>query len=728
MFLCTPCSLLACGLVTALAAPCLAQDLPPAAVAARDLDTVLVDQPGDGNTWVLAPGYKARFGTDGVEYIPYFGARAPRNFPISFALRSISLGARQLPFAAAASPRIDGERIVYERGAVREIWHLRRDEVEQTFELQAGAGRGELVVRLEVRSELRCTDVDDGLRFDAGALGEVRYGDLTAADATGQRIENPSLWTGDGIELRVPAAFVAAARGAITLDPIVRAITIDTGTDDNRLPDVAHEPVSGNWLVVYERIFSAFDSDIIARRYNRAGDHLDAVSVASGSRESHRPSVAAAWNATVRQFLVVWDEDTGLADRVVLGRHRSSASTGQGITFTVRDTSSGDDLAADVGGSIDDPDLSGRFLVAVMIPSGLVLALVDGSGVTATTTYAIAGEVISDVRVTEARSVGTGWLCVYRTSAGQLFASRYSVDNGLDLFHSRIAIDVFEAADVAGTDQDYLIVYRKDTDNDGKGSILGTRCQFVNNRLTLAPSVNLTDLEPGANVLEDHRAPVVSHDGCRFTYAYLENGALTNYDAFAATLRLDGLQFSDGHRPVHVSTVPDIEQSLAIASEGETGGEKGRYFVAWDSVDAGGDHDLLGALFDGTAPSGGVTVVPTLCGSTGVNIAAQNAPVLGQRFRITADPIQPANQVFLVGEVTTPFQLCSDGCKLGVSPILLTVPGVNLALNIPCDHRLLGGRLAVQGLHVGPLALGGCGPRSFVVPLTTTDTLVFTVH
>src|SRR5262245_14004774 len=56
------------------------------------LRSVLVDRPGDGNTWVLAPGYKARFGIDGVDFIPYFGAKAKRTFPLAFRLRSLRRG------------------------------------------------------------------------------------------------------------------------------------------------------------------------------------------------------------------------------------------------------------------------------------------------------------------------------------------------------------------------------------------------------------------------------------------------------------------------------------------------------------------------------------------------------------------------------------------------------------------------------------------------------------
>ncbi|MBZ0252451.1 MAG: hypothetical protein K8I02_03845, partial [Candidatus Methylomirabilis sp.] len=61
------------ALVLLLAAPAVAQEpVPPAGIATivgSGLSGVCIDEPGDGNVWVLAPGYKARFGVDGVDFI-----------------------------------------------------------------------------------------------------------------------------------------------------------------------------------------------------------------------------------------------------------------------------------------------------------------------------------------------------------------------------------------------------------------------------------------------------------------------------------------------------------------------------------------------------------------------------------------------------------------------------------------------------------------------------------
>src|SRR5262249_25869129 len=93
--------------VTALAALLLSPGSSPAQVPSvgnARLTAVHLDRPGDGNTWVLAPGYKARFGCEGMEFVPYFGARAGASFPIALRLSSVRRGERALVLDSAAAP------------------------------------------------------------------------------------------------------------------------------------------------------------------------------------------------------------------------------------------------------------------------------------------------------------------------------------------------------------------------------------------------------------------------------------------------------------------------------------------------------------------------------------------------------------------------------------------------------------------------------------------------
>src|SRR5262249_53815027 len=43
---------------------------------------VLFDAPGDGSVWAITRTYKAAFDSDGLEFVPFLGSQAPRNFPV----------------------------------------------------------------------------------------------------------------------------------------------------------------------------------------------------------------------------------------------------------------------------------------------------------------------------------------------------------------------------------------------------------------------------------------------------------------------------------------------------------------------------------------------------------------------------------------------------------------------------------------------------------------------
>ena len=704
---------------------------PPAGIgkiADSGVSRVLVDEPGDGNLWVLAPGYKARFGRDGVDFIPFYGASAPRNFPVSFRLRGVERGGRALALASDVAPRADGLRVVYERGGVREVWELREREAEQTFVVAAGTGRGDLTVRVDVTSEVGCEDVADGLSFAHAGLGTVHYGDLVAFGAEDTAYRGASRWTGTGIELRVPASFADDASGPITIDPIVRAIPISTGSDTDFDPDVAYEPNGDRWLVVFERAFSTRDHDIIARRYSGEGTFIDEVAVATGSRESYHPAVAA--NAGARQFLIAWDEDTGIADRVIKGRTRTANSAVQGTTFVIMDSSgvTVEDRNPTVGGTTST-DVNGDFyMVASEFWAGntsgrIRLAVVSSAGVVTRTSAAGAVTAqATDPVITKARPTGGRWLLAYRTSGDLLVeALDPNFSGGGQIVDNQSF--VIGAPAVAGDGFQFFVAY----DNfiaAGDRDIRIAHLRIVRGVLSVLSNIDATVAEGSAVITNDQTTPAITFDGCRVTYTYLESvGVAGNYDTFATVMQFEPVvAFSDSHRRVHPAT-SNTESSTVIASEGEMGGDRGRMFIAWDFVNS----NVEGCLFDGTANLGGVTTLATACGNIFAPvITVQNPPALGATLRVRATPIQPQSQIYLVGIPSSPITLCAAGCKLGMTTILLTRPGTDLNLPIACDMNLIGALIAIQNVLVGGPA--GCTTANFPVAFTISDTVIVQVQ
>ena len=703
-------------------------------IAGSALTRVHVDQPGDGNVWVLAKGYKARFGRAGSEFIPYFGARAPRHFGVGLRLVSVRRGERSVPLDLNTAPEVHDLQVTYRRGLVQEVWDLRDQEVEHSYFLECPDGTGDLSVRLALSSELVATPTTTGIEFVHQELGRVEYGAVVTRDAGGRRVETlPRLVRdADGsmaIELYVPEAFLATATGQLTIDPIVKAVAVDTGTDQNGDPDVAFEPTTRNWLVAYVRSFSVNDADIISRRFTADGTFLEETVVATGSRESRSPSVGA--NGPARQFLIAWDEDTAIADRVIYGRTRDAASTVQSPAKVLLDTSGvgNDDFGPDVGGSIAT-DASGS-LYAVVCTSTINSAQVI-SWLRVTTGLSVTSGILSGVsqfgsfgRISKVRPTNGVWCATFLVASGSGQRVMATVLQPTGTLLPNAVVDnnaVCGEGDIAGDGKDFFVVHSRSV-GAGNSDIIGTRLR-LGISLAVISQANLTQIEPGAVPSRDQVRPRVAFDGTRYTYAYQEAvGAAGSFDLFGAVLSLTSpLFFSDGHRALHAASTA-VESDLAIAATGEMGGEAARSFLVYMRISSG-NVDVAGLLFDGTSPNGGITSKATGCG--GHALTAASIPAIGGTLDLRATRVNAASQVFLIGLPTAGVKLCAASCALGVNPILVTVPGHTIDLPIPPDVGLIGGTLAVQNALLN--GVGGCAPPTFPVTLTVSNTLVVTLQ
>jgi len=134
------------------ASPVRADDAPIGTRPSRDRLYFDVDEAG--TVWVRGRTYKASFSKESATYIPFLGSKAPRNFPVSLRVDSLTIGGEAFAFDAAAPAVRDGAIVEYARGAFRERYVLTPDSVEQTFVFDDLPRRGEVVVSLAVTSEL----------------------------------------------------------------------------------------------------------------------------------------------------------------------------------------------------------------------------------------------------------------------------------------------------------------------------------------------------------------------------------------------------------------------------------------------------------------------------------------------------------------------------------------------------------------------------------------------
>src|SRR5690349_10431277 len=57
-----------------------------------DHERLYYDTAADGTVWVRGKTFKASFGPDGATYVPFLGSQAPRNFPVSLRVNSVTIG------------------------------------------------------------------------------------------------------------------------------------------------------------------------------------------------------------------------------------------------------------------------------------------------------------------------------------------------------------------------------------------------------------------------------------------------------------------------------------------------------------------------------------------------------------------------------------------------------------------------------------------------------------
>jgi len=137
-----------------------------ARVSPLAFDRVIFDEPGDGRTWAVGETYKAGFGTDGICFIPYLGACAPRDYPVTIRASSLASGSGTDVPVASSEPERDGDVITFRRGAFLERYHLGLRSVEEEFVFPERPPEGDLVLRLAVESELSRRESPEALFLD----------------------------------------------------------------------------------------------------------------------------------------------------------------------------------------------------------------------------------------------------------------------------------------------------------------------------------------------------------------------------------------------------------------------------------------------------------------------------------------------------------------------------------------------------------------------------------
>ncbi len=648
------------------------QATPTLAAHAVDATRVHLDELGDGTIWARTAAYKSSFDENGASYIPFLGAHAPRNYPVSFAPPECVLGGVEMATVRAASPRITDHTVRYERGTVDELYVLTPESIEQRFVVDEPIA-GELRVRIAVDTDLRVVVDGDELVFE-NELGGVSYGGATAVDAEGRATPLVRTWRDGAIEIVVPAELCASASYPLVIDPLIATFAIAATAQDDKNPDVAFDGESQRFLVCWEVAFSAADHDIFAELRTTTGALVagSGLFIESGADFWANPACGAEY-VTGRFAVVAEVGDPALAARQIWARTRIGNT--QATAFFVAGPQPGDchnpDVEGVAGGSASifcvvwqrDVNSDGGNIEARRI------------GPSATTS----SELLIDAATTQENrrpriavpSNSSFWTIVYER---HLSPTNRNVIAAILGFSALLPTAIVEVAngpeddrlpDVSSSPRtDFLVLVAWQQSSGGQRDILVRQLQISGQLLTVAR--NLSSLDPATQSLDQVDVAVQS-DCDAFFVSWSEPTTAGGFDVFGAEVHLVNLVETTSGNRVLLGTAVGDERRSRLATRNDQSDANAGYMAVWNHATASNASDVRGAIYTGTrglparvvcAGDGSGTGCP--CGNNGaVNSGCANSVVAsGARLGAFGNAATEADSLLLVGVDMPPNSTC----------------------------------------------------------------------
>ncbi|MEO0662609.1 MAG: hypothetical protein AAFZ87_13820, partial [Planctomycetota bacterium] len=454
-----------------------------------------------------------------------------------------------------------------------------------------------------------------GLRFD-GPEGGVDYGAAVAFDGAGATVEVPVQYEAGTLQLTVPASFVDAAAGDITIDPLLTSFTVDTVDGFQSDIDTGYTSNRDAFLFVYEDRFSGSDRDVYLTVIDTGGTFVDGRYVEVGDADWVDPEVAQLSGDDVA--LVVATQTDFIVDDPIQGRlYDTAVNDFVGPGFEIAGTGGSSSLTwtnanADVGGSRSTASgerfyvcwertlsTGGTFARYVTVSAQGGLGPIRAMGPTAPASD------VSDVRVSESAgdvsNVNVWCVCFKNAPAGsqqEIWAGQYNPDGtvasdvavvqtGATL--SAADLDVSDGLVVDGLEPAYVIVY---TQFIGGIEVVGLVCRDS----TLVGVSNVNRREHAVSSVRDQPRIATTID--RFVVGYLEDFGIVGVTYVTSLDLVEGTQLAVAERRLELPQINRNNiQSLGIASRASAGVFSRWVGLGYEFLDSSGvDQDVTAAI------------------------------------------------------------------------------------------------------------------------------------
>jgi hypothetical protein len=546
----------------------------------------------------------------------------------------------------------------------------------------------------------------------------------------------------------VPAGFVETAELPLTIDPVIGNVeTVSTSTTIEFRADVCFDLTSNRYLYVWERLFSATDSDVYAREYDAATNlPAGALFVFDITTDSWQRPAVANNNLHDRNLVVAQRSQNSSLPFTIQGRAHDAGTTVVGAAFTIADPGlpgafAGDKFNPDVGGdpleagptyftvvwerifSPTDHDVHMRQVTADSLTPQLrgtgatsidnsggfesnpAISNSNGSGPAYSQRWVIAYQRTFNSSDEDVRAALVSWDGVVETANFGFDGSPQS-----DEFPSPSSITMGGAASA----RHFLIAYERYY-GPGAGDIQG-KVASADGTIRTSSSF-LTSLEPEL-VGQPHHAwdqgmPRVDCDGRQFAVAYEENWSNTTGDW---DVRVSLYHYDEFDQTVGISEsrawlagLFTAEREPAICSHYSGGEDSCRYAVVWRDDEGPNPGTIEARRYEGSCPS--KDVYGAGCGPTYPLALDSTLATIGGTWALTTFNIEPVSPIAITffgdrgpGVPLVVIGLNAPGCDVHLASVVGSLTGSNtggsatVTVPMALDPSLAGATLSAQSL------------------------------